>query len=198
MDFDSSKCPYLITDWATGDRQGNCYVCGNPKKYHPLPPNVAEKWVMRLTETSVSPTELVDVNLGTAPIAELNLRTVPYYLELWAKAVSKFGYIVVYCRKSARAKVVDKDSKVTIIKLPCKHPLQLKGYYISFRLLGDDFREFEHYLHSIQGAQRSNSIFGKIDYFPFRNNHSNNKSKYAPEIEENQSHIAKSHVCSIM
>ena len=143
---------------------------------------------MRLTETSVSPTELVDVNLGTAPIAELNLRTVPYYLELWAKAVSKFGYIVVYCRKSARAKVVDKDSKVTIIKLPCKHPLQLKGYYISFRLLGDDFREFEHYLHSIQGAQRSNSIFGKIDYFPFRNNHSNNKSKYAPEIEENQSH----------
>jgi len=107
---------------------------------------------LHITATPVTPTELVDVDLGHVPHAEGYLHESEYYLTLWNDVLERrrAGMTIIYNPSGARAKIIRNADGAKILAIPCQHPRKVKGYYIAFRLLGDDVVGLVRFLHSAQ------------------------------------------------
>jgi hypothetical protein len=116
-----------------------------------------------VTATEVSPMDEI-IDLGPVPVAESRGHSTTYYLNVWIEYLSSknIGYQINYSSSSHIA-VVLLDG-VRVFKIPCQSRRVVKGYYIAFRMCGDDFELLKRYLSSYSKETRNNVtpiLYGK-------------------------------------
>jgi hypothetical protein len=97
------------------------------------------------------------IDLGPVPVAESRGHSTAYYWDLWIEYLSSknIGYQINYSSSSHIAAVL--LDGVRVFKIPCQSRRVVKGYYIAFRMCGDDFELLKRYLG------RYNTIRGLSD-----------------------------------
>jgi hypothetical protein len=115
-----------------------------------------------VTATEVSPMDEI-IDLGPVPVAESRGHSTTYYLNVWIEYLSSknIGYQINYSSSSHIA-VVLLDG-VRVFKIPCQSRRVVKGYYIAFRMCGDDFELLKRHLSSYSKETRNNVIRGLSD-----------------------------------
>mmetsp|Transcript_4012 Transcript_4012/g.5564 ORF Transcript_4012/g.5564 Transcript_4012/m.5564 type:complete len:207 (-) Transcript_4012:97-717(-) len=111
---------------------------------------------LHLTATPITPSELVDVDLGHLAFAEAYTHNSEYYLDLWNNVLTNQGlFSIVYNRAAGLAKLVRSEDNRKLLTIPCQHPRQVKGYYIAFRMLQDDVQALLDFLRGTDAKELS-------------------------------------------
>lgn len=100
------------------------------------------------TDTLITPSDVVDVKLGECPGTEAYTHNVDYYLQLWGEVLNirNRDCRIKYHERSVRAILTRNGEEV--LKFSCHSALQVKGYYLVFRMLNDNVDDFVSFLRT--------------------------------------------------